>query len=68
MFRELTKWKVENKQKFDENDKISILFNKSIIKLTEISFSQDHKLSRIKNSLFNYLKMDLKSVEFEFEF
>lgn len=68
MFRELTKWKVENKQKFDENDKISILFNKSVIKLTEISFSQDHKLSRIKNSLFNYLKMDLKSVEFEFEF
>ncbi len=69
MIRELTKWKADNHHKFDENDKISILFNKAVIKLMNISFTQDNNLSRIKNGLYNYLKTDLKSVvEFEFEF
>jgi hypothetical protein len=69
MIRELTKWKSDNCHKFDDNDKISILFNKAIIKLMSISFTQDNTLSRIKNSLYNYLKRDLKSVvDFEFEF
>ena len=69
MIRELTKWKAENQHKFDDNDKISILFNKAVIKLMNISFSQDSNLSRIKNGLYNYLKIDLKSVvEFDFEF
>lgn len=69
LIKELTKWKLDNKHKFDENDKISILFNKAVIKLMNISFSQDNNLSRIKNNLYNYLKTDLKSVvEFDFEF
>lgn len=69
MVRELTKWKADNQHKFDNNYKISILFNKAVIKLMNISFTQDNNLSRIKNSLYNYLKMDLKSVvEFDFEF
>jgi hypothetical protein len=69
MIRELTKWKADNQHKFDDNDKISILFNKAVIKLMNISFTQDNNLSRIKNSLYNYLKTDLKSVvEFDFEF
>lgn len=69
IIKELTKWKTENQHKFDENDKISILFNKAIIKLMNISFSQDNNLSRIKNNLFNYLKTDLKSViDCTFEF
>ena len=51
------------------SDEISILFNKAVIKLMNISFSQDSNLSRIKNGLYNYLKTDLKSVvEFDFEF
>ena len=33
MIRELTKWKTQNQNKFDDNDKISELFNKAIIKL-----------------------------------
>ena len=69
MIREVSKWKTENQYKFDENDKISELFNKTVIKLMNISFTQDATLSRIKNSLFNYLKMDLnKIVDYEFEF
>jgi hypothetical protein len=68
MIRELTKWKSVNQHKFDDNDKISILFNKAVIKLMNISFTQDNNLSRIKNGLFNYLKTDLKTIEFDFEF
>ena len=69
MIKELSKWKAENQHKFDDNDKISILFNKAVIKLMNISFSQDSNLNRIKNNLYNYLKTDLKSVvEFDFEF
>jgi hypothetical protein len=69
MIKELTKWKLENQYKFDDNDKISELFNKAVIKLMNISFTQDASLSRIKNNLFNYLKTDLKPmIEYDFEF
>ena len=69
MIKELTKWKLEHQHMFDENDKIAILFNKSLIKLMNISFCQDNNMSRIKNNLYNYLKTDLRSfMEYEFEF
>ena len=66
--KELTKWKLTNQHKFDDDNKLSILFNKSVIKLMNISFSQNNNLSRIKNGLYNYLKKDLKSLDFDFEF
>jgi hypothetical protein len=69
MIQELAKWKTKNQHKFDDDNKISIIFNKAVIKLMDISFNQDNNLSRIKNGLYNYLKTDLKSViEFDFEF
>ena len=68
IMNELTKWKAKNQHKFDDDNKLSILFNKSVIKLMNISFSQNHNLSRIKNGLYNYLKKDLKSLDFDFEF
>jgi hypothetical protein len=69
MIRELTKWKSENQHKFDDNDKISTLFNKAVIKLMNMSFTQDATLSRIRNGLYTYLKTDLKTmIDYEFEF
>lgn len=69
MIKELAKWKQENQYKFDDNDKIAELFNKAVIKLMNISFTQDASLSRIKNGLYNYLKSDLKTmIEYDFEF
>ena len=64
---ELTKWKEQNQHKFDDS-RISVIFNKAVIKLMDISFSQDNNMSRMKNGLYNYLKKDLKSFEYEFEF
>lgn len=69
MIRELTKWKLDNQYKFNDSSKISDIFNKAVIKLMNLTFTQDANLSRIKNGLYNYLKSDLKSmIEYDFEF
>lgn len=69
MIKVLTKWKLDNQYKIEDNDKISELFNKAVIKLMNMSFHQDSNLSRIRNNLFNYLKTDLKTtIDYEFEF
>jgi hypothetical protein len=68
MIQVLTKWKEQNQHKFDDDNKLSVTFNKAVIKLMDISFNQDNNMSRIKNGLYDYLKRDLKSIEFEFEF
>jgi len=68
IIKELTKWKATNQHKFDDDNKLSILFNKSLIKLMNINFSQNHNVTRIKNALYHYLKRDLKSLDFDFEF
>jgi hypothetical protein len=69
IIKELSNWKTKNQIKFNENDKVSEIFNKAIIKLMSISYSQDANLSRIKNGLYNYLKSDLKIyMDYEFEF
>jgi hypothetical protein len=69
MIKELTIWKTNNQGKFDDNDKISELFNKAIIKLMNISFTQDSTFSKIRNMLYNYLKVELKiEIDNDFEF
>ena len=68
LVRELTNWKTINKARMDDNDRLAIAFQRAIQKLFSISFTQDNNFSKMKNSLYAYLKTDLKSVEFEFEF
>lgn len=69
IIKQLSIWKSLNQSKLNDNDKVSDIFNKAIIKLMSISFTQDASLSRIKNSLYNYLKTDLKiHMDYEFEF
>lgn len=66
---ELTKWKLENKAQIDSNDKMSDQFNKAVIKLMSVNFTtQDVGASRLRNSLYTFLKTDLKNlIEYEFE-
>ena len=69
LLKALTLWKIQNKKYIEDNDSISILCNKTIIKLMEISFTKDTVFGKIKTNLYNYLKMDLKNLfEYEFEF
>jgi hypothetical protein len=52
---ELTKWKKENRSKIADNDKLSDLFNKAVIKLMNLSFTQDgaSNTNKIKNIMYN---------------
>ena len=63
----LTKWKEENQNNFNDNNKLAILFNEAIIKLTKITLKQDNSFGKIRNNLYNYLKKDLQIImEVEF--
>lgn len=59
---ELSDWRKENCKLFYDNDKIADQFNKAVIKLMNITFTQDASMSKIKNSLFHYLRIDLDSL------
>jgi pterin-4a-carbinolamine dehydratase len=68
LLSELSKWKLENNSKIAEDDKLSEQFNKAIIKLMNITIvAHDVNVGRIRNNLYNFLKMDLKNlIEYEF--
>ena len=66
---ELIKWKELNSAKILENDKLLHVFNKAVIKLMNMTFTQDNSTSRIRNNLFEYLKRDIKDfMDYDFEF
>jgi hypothetical protein len=66
---ELTSWRKKNHEKIDESDKVAEQFNKAVLKLMNMSFTQDATLSRMRNGFYNYLKTDLKClIEYDFEF
>ena len=52
------------------NDKLSELYNKAIIKVTNIPvINTDSGMSKVRGALYNHMKTDLKAVlEYEFEF
>ena len=56
---ELSDWRKGNQKLFYDNDRIADQFNKAVIKLMNITFTQDATMSKIKNSLYHYLKTDL---------
>ena len=58
----LSQWRITNKEQIEGNDSISILYNKTIIKLMNISFIQDPTTAKIKSNLHNYLKTDVKNI------
>ena len=65
---ELTTWRKKNQEKIDESDKVAEQFNKAVLKLMNMSFTQDTTLSRMRNGFYNYLKTDLKCfLEYDFE-
>jgi hypothetical protein len=67
----LTDWREKNKDEIEKNDGLSILYNKTIIKLMNMNIGivHDTTSNKIKINLYNYLKMDLKNlIEYDFEF
>ncbi len=69
LIKQLIKWKEDNKQRFHETDKLAEVFNKAVIKLMNMSFTPDASFSRVKNSLYIYLKKDfVNMIEYDLEF
>lgn len=66
----LCEWHKKNLDKINQSDKMAILYNKTLIKLMSVSFTQDSVyLSKMKTSLHNCLKTDLTNIiEYEFDF
>jgi hypothetical protein len=59
---QLIKWKAANQKNFDDNSKLATTFNKVVINVMNIV--QESTSTRIKNILYNYLKKDVKHIEF----
>lgn len=67
--REINTWYVANKEKVYNNDKISEMYNTTIIKIMNISIEQDATFSKMKTQMYNDLKVDIKHlVEVQFHF
>lgn len=63
--KELIKWKSANQKKFNDDSKLAIIFNKVVINVMNIT--QETTSTRIKNILYNYLKQDIKHIDFTIE-
>ena len=64
----LFEWKKNHKEQIYSSDTISIMYDKTMVKLMSIDFKQDSTLSRVKNMISNRLKTDVKTrVEYEVE-
>jgi hypothetical protein len=66
----LCEWHDKNIDRINSNDKMQILYNKTMIKLMSANFTQDSQiLSKIRGELYQRLKIDLKNqMDYEFEF
>jgi hypothetical protein len=62
-------WKKLHLQEINDNDKVSILYDKAMIKLMSVEFKQESVLSKIKSIMYSRMKTDIKAlVEYEFDF
>jgi hypothetical protein len=69
IFNILLEWKKQNFEKLNNSDQLEEMYNKAKIKLMGIDFKHDSTLSKIKLSIYNKMKKDMKAlIEYEFEF
>jgi hypothetical protein len=69
ILNELLAWKEKNEEKMENDDKLAEKYNKTMMKLMGINFTQEHVYSKIKGDLFSYVKKDIKNIlEYEVEF
>ena len=69
IFKKFLDWRNTYQNKINANDELLDTYNKSNIKLMSIDFKHEPTLNKIKTSIYNNLKKDMKAlIEFEFEF
>jgi hypothetical protein len=65
----LLAWKEKNDEKMENDDKLAEKYNKTMMKLMGINFTQENVFNRIKGDLFSCVKKDIKNIlEYEVEF
>ena len=66
---QLCEWYNKNKMEILRGEKLSDIYDKTLHKLMSIDFESSPTLvSKIRTYLYNLIKTDLKSVEYDFEF
>lgn len=69
LYRLYLEWKKENKSKIEDDEKLSLLCDKTTCKMMDIDFRQESILGKIKGNMYGKMKTDMKAlVEYEFEF
>jgi len=67
--KSLIEWNKQNQEKINNSDQMSEMYNKANVKLMGIDFKHEPTLSKIKSSIYNKMKKDMKAlIEYEFEF
>jgi hypothetical protein len=67
--KSLLEWLKRNQDKVNSSDQLLDTYNKSHLKLMSIDFKHEPTLNKIKSSIYNKLKKDMKAlIEYEFEF
>lgn len=69
LHRVFMQWKKDNAQQIADDENLSILCDKTSVKLMDVDFRQETTLNKIKTNMYSRMKTDIKAlVEYEFEF
>jgi hypothetical protein len=67
--KSLSEWNKKNIDKINSSDKMAEIFTKAKIKLMGIDFKHEQTFSKVKQSIYNKTKKDIKAlIEYDFEF
>jgi len=69
LYRVFIEWKRENRGLIEDDEKLSLLSDKTICKMMNVDFRQESILGKIRVNMYGRMKTDMKAlVEYEFEF
>jgi hypothetical protein len=69
MSKSFYEWRKKNAEKIRDNDSLSTLCDNAVLKIMSTEFKQDSTLSKMKITMYNKMKTDMKAlIEYEFEF
>ena len=69
IYRLYIEWKKENKDKIEDDEKLSLICDKTTCKMMDVDFRQESILGKIRSNMYGRMKTDMKAlVEYEFEF
>ena len=69
LYRHFLEWKKENRSQLEDDEKLSLLCDKTTCKMMDVDFRQEAILGKIRANMYGRMKKDMKAlVEYEFEF